>query len=130
MKLDPPPRPPSCGVRIHCLHVNISVARSGCIVELETSDLTCPIFFISCGAQHTTNFHVLVGLFHFFSLCFSMKVKNSEGSKGVETVDITVYEYFAKHCGIELTSAYLACLDMGNPKRPVYLPMEVFKFYA
>ncbi|KAI9090150.1 hypothetical protein K1719_028846 [Acacia pycnantha] len=56
---------------------------------------------------------------------FCMKVKNSEGSNGVETVDITVYEYFAKHCGIELTSAYLPCLDVGKPKRPVYLPMEL-----
>ncbi|XP_028794671.1 protein argonaute 16 isoform X2 [Neltuma alba] len=56
---------------------------------------------------------------------FSMKVKNGEGSNGAETVDITVYEYFAKHCGIELTSAYLPCLDVGKPKRPIYLPMEL-----
>ncbi|KHN37722.1 Protein argonaute 16 [Glycine soja] len=56
---------------------------------------------------------------------FSMKVKNDDNNSRGQTVDITVYEYFAKHCGIELTSsAYLPCLDVGKPKRPVYLPLE------
>ncbi|KAH1217451.1 Protein argonaute 16 [Glycine max] len=54
-----------------------------------------------------------------------MKVKNDDNNSRGQTVDITVYEYFAKHCGIELTSsAYLPCLDVGKPKRPVYLPLE------
>ncbi|KAG4383991.1 hypothetical protein GLYMA_13G193200v4 [Glycine max] len=58
--------------------------------------------------------------------CFSMKVKNDDNNSRGQTVDITVYEYFAKHCGIELTSsAYLPCLDVGKPKRPVYLPLEL-----
>ncbi|XP_027344511.1 protein argonaute 16 isoform X2 [Abrus precatorius] len=57
---------------------------------------------------------------------FSMKVKNGDDNNGGQTVDITVYEYFAKHRGIELTSsAYLPCLDVGKPKRPNYLPMEL-----
>ncbi|KAL2588299.1 hypothetical protein AAZV13_13G161800 [Glycine max] len=57
---------------------------------------------------------------------FSMKVKNDDNNSRGQTVDITVYEYFAKHCGIELTSsAYLPCLDVGKPKRPVYLPLEL-----
>lgn len=57
---------------------------------------------------------------------FSMKVKNGDNNNGEQTVDITVYEYFAKHRGIELTSsAYLPCLDVGKPKRPNYLPLEV-----
>ncbi|RDY01709.1 Protein argonaute 16, partial [Mucuna pruriens] len=55
-----------------------------------------------------------------------MKVKNDNGNNEGQTVDITVYEYFAKHCGIELTSsAYLPCLDVGKPKRPNYLPLEL-----
>ncbi|KAH1217450.1 Protein argonaute 16 [Glycine max] len=55
-----------------------------------------------------------------------MKVKNDDNNSRGQTVDITVYEYFAKHCGIELTSsAYLPCLDVGKPKRPVYLPLEL-----
>ncbi|KAJ1422755.1 Ribonuclease H-like superfamily [Sesbania bispinosa] len=56
---------------------------------------------------------------------FSMKVKSGNNNSGEQTVDITVYEYFAKHCGIELTSsAYLPCLDVGKPNRPNYLPLE------
>ncbi|XP_020203105.1 protein argonaute 16 isoform X2 [Cajanus cajan] len=57
---------------------------------------------------------------------FSMKVKNDNGNNEGQTVDITVYEYFAKHRGIELTSsAYLPCLDVGKPNRPIYLPLEL-----
>ncbi|KGN47971.1 protein argonaute 16 isoform X1 [Cucumis sativus] len=56
---------------------------------------------------------------------FSMKLKNN-GSTDGEMVDITVYEYFVRHCGIELThSAYLPCLDVGKPKRPTYIPLEL-----
>lgn len=61
-----------------------------------------------------------------FFLSFNMKVKNDDDNSEGQTVDITVYEYFAKHCGIELTSsAYLPCLDVGKPKWPIYLPLEV-----
>ncbi|GAU22920.1 hypothetical protein TSUD_326930 [Trifolium subterraneum] len=57
---------------------------------------------------------------------FSMKMKNGEDSNAEQTVDVTVYEYFAKHRGIELTSsAYLPCLDVGKPNRPIFLPLEL-----
>ncbi|XP_058005997.1 protein argonaute 16 isoform X2 [Hevea brasiliensis] len=58
---------------------------------------------------------------------FPMKVKNGDSANGEpQTVEITVYEYFTRHCGIELTySAYLPCLDVGKPKRPNYLPIEL-----
>ncbi|KAL5794184.1 hypothetical protein ACOSP7_002778 [Xanthoceras sorbifolium] len=57
---------------------------------------------------------------------FPMKVKNSDGANEGDTFEITVYDYFTKHCGIELTfSAYLPCLDVGKPKRPNYLPVEL-----
>ncbi|KAL9453733.1 hypothetical protein AB3S75_009356 [Citrus x aurantiifolia] len=57
---------------------------------------------------------------------FPMKVKNTEGTNEGETLEITVYDYFTQHCGIELTySAYLPCLDVGKPKRPNYLPLEL-----
>lgn len=66
-----------------------------------------------------------------FYASFSMKVKNGDNNDGEQTVDITVYEYFAEHCGIELTSsAYLPCLDVGKPNRPIYLPLEVCLIYA
>ncbi|XP_045814112.1 protein argonaute 16 isoform X1 [Trifolium pratense] len=57
---------------------------------------------------------------------FSLKMKNGEDSNAEKTVDVTVYEYFAKHRGIELTSsAYLPCLDVGKPNRPIFLPLEL-----
>ncbi|EYU42875.1 hypothetical protein ABFS82_13G013200 [Erythranthe guttata] len=58
---------------------------------------------------------------------FSIKV-NSGGSPGGdgETVEITVYDYFVKHRNIELiSSSYMPCIDVGKPKRPIYLPIEL-----
>ncbi|KAK8504166.1 hypothetical protein V6N11_081441 [Hibiscus sabdariffa] len=58
-------------------------------------------------------------------LYFPMKVKNDDSGEA-HTVDITVYEYFSKHCGIELTySADMPCIAVGKPKCPNYLPLEL-----
>lgn len=61
---------------------------------------------------------------------FPMKLKcGDNGTSEEQTVEITVYEYFTKHCGVEITSSqYMPCLDVGKPKRPNYLPLEVCKF--
>ncbi|KAG8387057.1 hypothetical protein BUALT_Bualt03G0213700 [Buddleja alternifolia] len=58
---------------------------------------------------------------------FSLKVKNgSNGKDDGEPLEITVYDYFVKHRNIELKySAYMPCLDVGKPKRPNYLPLEL-----
>ncbi|XP_012571791.1 protein argonaute 16-like [Cicer arietinum] len=57
---------------------------------------------------------------------FSMKLKNGEDNDGEQTVDVTVYEYFSEHRGIELiSSAYLPCLDVGKPNRPIFFPLEL-----
>ncbi|KAK6134690.1 hypothetical protein DH2020_031615 [Rehmannia glutinosa] len=58
---------------------------------------------------------------------FSMKVKSDSSARDDgETLEITVYDYFVKHRNIELKySAYLPCLDVGKPKRPNYLPLEL-----
>ncbi|KAH7852269.1 hypothetical protein Vadar_022628 [Vaccinium darrowii] len=57
---------------------------------------------------------------------FPLKVRNSNGGKDGETLEITVYEYFTKHRNVELRySAYMPCLDVGKPKRPSYLPLEL-----
>ncbi|KOM49522.1 hypothetical protein LR48_Vigan08g034900 [Vigna angularis] len=62
---------------------------------------------------------------------FSMKVKNDNGSNEGQTVEITVYEYFVKHCGIDLPSSYyFPCLDVGKPNRPNYLPLEAVGNYC
>ncbi|XP_019159475.1 PREDICTED: protein argonaute 16 [Ipomoea nil] len=58
---------------------------------------------------------------------FSMKVKNGGGSHDCgEVMEITVSDYFTKHRNIELTySAFMPCLDVGKPKKPIYLPLEL-----
>lgn len=58
---------------------------------------------------------------------FTLKLRNgNRGDDGGETSEITVYEYFTKHRGIELKhSAFMPCLDVGKPKRPIYMPLEV-----
>ncbi|KAL5581782.1 hypothetical protein UlMin_014224 [Ulmus minor] len=59
-------------------------------------------------------------------LYFPMKVKNDNVTVEGQTIDITVYEYFRKYRGIELTeSTYLPCLDVGKPKKPNYVPLEL-----
>ncbi|KAJ0984406.1 hypothetical protein J5N97_002762 [Dioscorea zingiberensis] len=55
---------------------------------------------------------------------FTMKARGC-GVDG-ETVEMTVKDYFANHHKIELTwSAHVCCLDVGKPKRAVYLPIEL-----
>lgn len=58
---------------------------------------------------------------------FSLKVKSGSNAGGSdEALEITVYDYFVKHRNIELkSSAYMPCIDVGKPKRPNYLPLEV-----
>uniref|UniRef100_A0A0D9XB38 Piwi domain-containing protein n=1 Tax=Leersia perrieri TaxID=77586 RepID=A0A0D9XB38_9ORYZ len=53
---------------------------------------------------------------------FPMKVRN--GSSDGQTVEITVQEYF-KSKQVDLTMPYLPCLDVGKPKRPNYVPIEL-----
>jgi eukaryotic translation initiation factor 2C len=41
-------------------------------------------------------------------------------------MDVTVYDYFMNHWSIKLDkSADFPCLNVGKPKRPTYLPLEV-----
>ncbi|PIA31085.1 hypothetical protein AQUCO_05300125v1 [Aquilegia coerulea] len=56
---------------------------------------------------------------------FPWKMRSGDGSTE-EIVGITVYEYFAKNRKIALdNSAYMPCLDVGKPKRPNYLSLEL-----
>ncbi|OMP10379.1 Argonaute/Dicer protein, PAZ [Corchorus olitorius] len=59
-------------------------------------------------------------------LYFPMKVRDGSNSGEEQTVEISVYDYFTKNCQIELVySAYMPCIDVGKPKRPNYLPLEL-----
>lgn len=63
---------------------------------------------------------------------FVLKQRNGRDGNGEDfhTSEITVYEYFVKHRNIELRySADLPCINVGKPKRPTYIPMEVCLFF-
>ncbi|KAJ6921254.1 hypothetical protein NC652_015228 [Populus alba x Populus x berolinensis] len=56
---------------------------------------------------------------------FSLKSRASDGND-VESVDITVYDYFVNHRSIDLRySGDLPCINVGKPKRPTYIPVEL-----
>ena len=51
-------------------------------------------------------------------------MKNENGE--AETLEITVYDYFVNHRNIQLRySARMPCINVGKPKRPTYIPVEV-----
>ncbi|KAJ0043187.1 hypothetical protein Pint_18339 [Pistacia integerrima] len=54
---------------------------------------------------------------------FSLKSKVNGDNEGV---DITVFDYFVNHHGINLRySGDLACINVGRPKWPTYIPVEL-----
>ncbi|XP_023640948.1 protein argonaute 6 isoform X3 [Capsella rubella] len=53
---------------------------------------------------------------------FLMKIK--DGEREEQTREITVYDYFKQTYTQPTSSAYLPCLDVGKPNRPIYLPLE------
>ncbi|XP_065852608.1 protein argonaute 4A-like isoform X1 [Euphorbia lathyris] len=56
---------------------------------------------------------------------FSMRSRGQENGE-VEMVDKTVYEYYVTHLGISLCySGDFPCINVGKPKRPCYLPIEL-----
>lgn len=52
---------------------------------------------------------------------------NSKNNKGVvEEVQMTVYHYFTEIRGLKLEySGDFPCINVGKPKRPTYIPIEV-----
>ncbi|KAK6936917.1 PAZ domain [Dillenia turbinata] len=55
---------------------------------------------------------------------FSLKQKGRDGD--AETAEVTVYDYFVNHRQIELRySGDLPCINVGKPKRPTYIPLEL-----
>ncbi|OVA15617.1 Argonaute/Dicer protein [Macleaya cordata] len=60
---------------------------------------------------------------------FSMKQRNGRDVNGdgeVQTIDVTVGDYFVNYRHIELRySADLPCINVGKPKRPTYIPLEL-----
>ncbi|KAI8573323.1 hypothetical protein RHMOL_Rhmol01G0268200 [Rhododendron molle] len=58
---------------------------------------------------------------------FSLKKGKDEDGE-IQTVEVTVYDYFVNHRNIELRySGDLPCINVGKPKRPTYFPLEALK---
>ncbi|KAL9458514.1 hypothetical protein AB3S75_007390 [Citrus x aurantiifolia] len=58
---------------------------------------------------------------------FSLKQKNVKDDDGeVQELEITVYDYFVNNRNIDLRySGDLPCINVGKPKRPTYIPLEL-----
>lgn len=54
-----------------------------------------------------------------------MRNKNAKDGEDGE-IEVTVYDYFVNHRNIQLRySGDLPCINVGKPKRPTYIPLEV-----
>nr|ATG34093.1 argonaute 16 [Suaeda salsa] len=79
-------------------------------------------------SSHTGRVYKIIGLSDrpCYQQSFSLKLKEDDVSKEEQFREITVLEYFTKHCNVVLTySKYMPCLDVGKPDRPIYLPIEI-----
>nr|AGS47796.1 argonaute 9 [Salvia miltiorrhiza] len=57
---------------------------------------------------------------------FTLKQKNNDGGCDGQEKEVTVYDYFVNHRKIDLRySADLPCINVGKPKRPTYVPIEL-----
>nr|XP_025885826.1 protein argonaute 4A-like [Solanum lycopersicum] len=54
-----------------------------------------------------------------------LRGSNNQNDNG-QTVEITVYEYFVRRCGIELGySSNLPCINVGSQHKPQFIPVEL-----
>ncbi|KAK4406446.1 protein argonaute 4A [Sesamum angolense] len=57
---------------------------------------------------------------------FPLKIRREGTSEAQQEVEITVYDYFLHHRNIRLRhSADFPCINVGKPKRPTYIPVEL-----
>ncbi|WOK92632.1 protein argonaute 16-like [Canna indica] len=76
--------------------------------------------------QHTNMEFKIIGISEFpcNKQLFPMRARNNYGE--AEVVEITVLDYFLKNHNINLEwSAGVPCLNVGKPKRPSYIPVEL-----
>ncbi|GKD15106.1 argonaute 4-like protein [Tanacetum coccineum] len=57
---------------------------------------------------------------------FSLRQKTKDENGEFETREVTVHDYFVNTRGVELRySSDLPCVNVGKPKKPIFLPIEV-----
>ncbi|MCD9643066.1 hypothetical protein HAX54_030183 [Datura stramonium] len=80
---------------------------------------------------HTNREHKITGLSN--RPCeeekFLLRLRSSNNQNdNVQTVEVTVYEYFVRRHGIELTySSKLPCINVGSQREPQFIPVEELK---
>ncbi|CAM8969562.1 hypothetical protein QQ045_003373 [Rhodiola kirilowii] len=57
---------------------------------------------------------------------FTLKQRSKNEDGECQTIEVTVYEYFVNHRNMKLSwSADLPCINVGKPKRPTFIPIEL-----
>lgn len=57
---------------------------------------------------------------------FSLRQKTKDENGEFETMEVTVYDYFVNYRKMDLRySGDLPCINVGKPKKPIFLPIEV-----
>nr|XP_043629700.1 protein argonaute 4-like [Erigeron canadensis] len=57
---------------------------------------------------------------------FSFRQKSKDENGEFETLEVTVYDYFVNYRKMSLRySADLPCINVGKPKKPIFLPIEL-----
>ena len=87
------------------------------------------VFWSQCQACLTEIFLCLIAFSLTYAIRFPLRQRN--GSNGdCDTIEITVYDYYAKK-GIDLKySGDFPCINTGRAKRPTYFPIEVCFIYV
>lgn len=93
---------------------------------LENS-LHIPRITFFCSFLMSKVFALLLKNIFLYVFRFSLKQKNGKDGDGeVQTVEVTVYDYFVNYRHIDLRySGDMPCINVGKPKRPTYIPLEV-----
>uniref|UniRef100_A0A0D9UZK6 Piwi domain-containing protein n=1 Tax=Leersia perrieri TaxID=77586 RepID=A0A0D9UZK6_9ORYZ len=78
---------------------------------------------------HTNSEFRITGLSEDTCYQQTFEIKKKNGNSSSDTVEVaTVFEYYMKHWKIGLKeSSHFPCLNVGKPKRPTYIPLEVYQ---
>nr|AGS47795.1 argonaute 8 [Salvia miltiorrhiza] len=77
-------------------------------------------------ATNSNREYKISGLSDFICKEQTFSLKQRSGASEAQEVEITVYDYFVHHRNIQLQiSGEMPCLNVGKPKRPTYIPVEL-----
>uniref|UniRef100_A0A0E0C0M7 Piwi domain-containing protein n=1 Tax=Oryza meridionalis TaxID=40149 RepID=A0A0E0C0M7_9ORYZ len=95
--------------------------------EIDWEKAKRALKYLRIKTTHTGSEFRIIGLSE--DTCYSQtfQIKRKNGNSGSDTVEeVTVFEYYRKNWKIDLKgSAHFPCLNVGKPKRPTYIPLEL-----